>query len=454
MFVWNLFEWSINLLQGLMMLLFMKSRLHIRRTIPVADALCALTVAVFLALYDFVEMPVPDIIVFVIPLVYGLVMTEDPWYMAVFWSLMLGLIFAVSTSLMMHLCTSIPGISDAVLIADTRGHLFFVLATNAVLFLLLYAVGRIHVGDSIPMWSLLLLVAMNGALFAAEEAVYALQLQLTLSALVIKPHKTIFFTIYLCMLICVALSILLFRMMAENAERENRYKLEASTLALSQQHVRELERMYADYQAHRHDLKQHVQTLEEMVSMGGGEEAATYLASYQKRLVESELFMTGCIAVDALLTAKYLTMRKHGMTFTYSAYPLNELPIDETDFCSIVGNLLDNAIEGTLRVQPLEAALPIHLTFSRSWDMFYIFCTNSCNPQTIQRGKHGWQSSKERDGSPHAIGIRSITSIAEAVEGRCAFSVQDSVFHAKVVLPCAGAETHKQPCVVNNKSKM
>lgn len=147
--------------------------------------------------------------------------------------------------------------------------------------------------------------------------------------------------------------------------------------------------------------------------------------------------MTGSTAVDALLMAKSLTMKRNQLLFLYTPYPLNELPVREPDFCTIVGNLLDNAIEGCLRIPEPDGPLTIHLTFSRSWDMFYIYCTNPCNTATIQMKSGRWISSKEREGQAgiHAIGIRSIEHIVKAAEGRCAFTIKDDIFSAKVVIP-------------------
>lgn len=434
--MWNLFELAVNLFQAVMMLLFIKSRLHIIRHCWYADVLFVMLVTGFFSSYNFAKLPISDLVVFGIPLVYALLMADEKWYLSVFWSLMLGLIFASGTSLTLHIFMCIPETGYHVIMKNTFSRIVFVLATNVVLALFLFSVSRMKVGASAPTWpALLLLVAMNMTLFVVEEAIYTLQMEL------VKTYGEInnipFFIAYVGVLLCIAFSILLFHKIAQDAERENHYKLEVSTMAHSQQHLCELKRMYADLQTQRHDFKQHCQVLEEMIALGGNEKAASYLKEYKEQQADQAIFLTGCIAVDALLTAKSLTMRKHGLTFTYTAYPLTELPVSEVDFCSIVGNLLDNAIEGTLRIKDFKSIVPIHLTFSRSWDMFYIFCTNSCDPNTIHKKKNGWLSSKEKEGlsGTHAIGIRNITKIAQTAEGRCSFSVESNIFHAKVVLP-------------------
>ncbi|MEG0492609.1 MAG: GHKL domain-containing protein [Clostridia bacterium] len=434
--MWIIFELSINVLQAFLMLKFMKSRLHISKPHRLYDILCMVGVTSFLSLYELITIPTTDALVFIIPLLYAFFIADDKWYISLFWTLVLCLMFSAAVSLSLHIFMSIPQISYNDLMADRGGRIVFVLVTNMVLFVYLHLTGKLEKEISTPAWSaLLLFMAMIISLFIVEEAVFSLQMELT--ANYSRINEVPFFLIYIGVLACISLCICLFHMMSQSAARENRYKIEANAMALSQQHMEELKRMYADLQSQRHDFKLHVQVLEEMVTTEGNAEATNYLAAYKSRLAKNESFLTGCMTVDALLTVKYLTMKKNNLPFKYTAYPLNDLPIDETDFCSIVGNVLDNAIEGSLRVSDAMAVRPIHLTFSRSWDMFYLFCTNSCNASTIRKSKNGWLSSKEQDTEPgmHAIGIHNIEKIVTAAEGRCTFSMGGDLFSVKIVLP-------------------
>lgn len=71
----------------------------------------------------------------------------------------------------------------------------------------------------------------------------------------------------------------------------------------------------------------------------------------------------------------------------------------------------------------------VDLTFSCSRNMFYIYCTNTCNTATIQMKSNRWISSKEQEGQAetHAIGIRRLDHIIKVAEGRCAFTMKDNM---------------------------
>ena len=85
----------------------------------------------------------------------------------------------------------------------------------------------------------------------------------------------------------------------------------------------------------------------------------------------------------------------------------------------------------------LDPASPsIRLAFSRSWDMFYIYCENPCDTSTIIKEKDHFVSSKQKtEPGMHGIGMHSINAIADRDEGRVEFYIEGNTFYAKVVLP-------------------
>ena len=179
-----------------------------------------------------------------------------------------------------------------------------------------------------------------------------------------------------------------------------------------------------------------------MVKNAGNENAEEYLKTYQKELSAESSFSSGSPAVDALLTAKSLTMSKAGISFDCSLYPFDRLPMSSTKFCTMLGNLLDNAIEGVQRLPDTENRI-IHLKFHRPGEMLLILLKNPCNPDTIHLAKGQWLSSKfvRTDGSTHPIGIRTIERIVREAEGRCEFMIENRHFIVKILLPFLSHQT-------------
>ncbi|MEG1360582.1 MAG: GHKL domain-containing protein, partial [Clostridia bacterium] len=374
-------------------------------------------ITAFLSAISLAGFPVPDIFGFVILLLYALYITEEHWYVSLYWVTVLAILFYSTVNLSIHIFMTLPNLSYSALMEDGYGRFLFIISTNALLFLIVFSASKIKREYTKLAWPVLLLfLLMNGSIFAVEEALYSLQMEFEQNELMISP---MFLLAYSGLFLCVFLSIHLYNRMTRSAAHEGYYKAEISALSQQKQHQQEIERMYNSFCAQRHDFKHQVELLDEMVRTGNNREAEVYLEAYQEKNADQRQFITGSTAMDALLTAKYLTMSKLGISFKFTPYPLQQTPVSITDFCAVVGNLLDNAIEGVQRLSA-PASAEIQLSFSRTWDMFYIHCTNPCNTATIKKSAGFWRSSKDLDGRSglHAIGIRSIEKIVEQAEGR------------------------------------
>lgn len=444
--MWTLFEVLINLYQAFLMVHFLEGRLHIRRQTRAGSMICIALAASLMSVNTFsiAAVTIPDVLIFLVPLVYMLFVAEDKWYVSVFWTSVLMLIFFLTVSLSLHSFTTLLRVTYDEMMQQTGWRILFVIVTNAALSLLLYAISKFKKDYSAPYWPVLLLfLGTNASLFMVEESVYRLQVACQFGQ---QEELPSLLGVYAGLTICLVLIILLYHLMSQSVEREKHYQTEMAVIEQSKQYQEELTRLYTNLCHAKHDMKQHYQLLQELVSSGGNEEAAAYLQECRDEFEQEDLYWTGSTAVDALILAKSLTMKKQGIHFRYASYPLKQTPIKEAAFCSILGNLLDNAIEGVMRLPETEQTREVQLTFSQSWDMFYIFCSNPCNEATIVRENNGWRSSKLAEGIPgaHSIGIRSIKRLVNAAEGRCSFEANQGRFTAKVVLPCVRKDEEEE----------
>ena len=85
--IWFLFEIGINLYQAVLITYFVRQRFHLVRPQFAYGVLCTLAIWAYLTLYLFVDMPILDTYIIVIPLVYALLVSDDKWYVILFLSL-------------------------------------------------------------------------------------------------------------------------------------------------------------------------------------------------------------------------------------------------------------------------------------------------------------------------------------------------------------------------------
>lgn len=432
---WTIFEILINLFQSFLVLRYIKGCFCYKKRTICANIILLICFTAYFSIYLFdSSFSLSEQLAFLIPLVHVLLLSSESKSSIAFWLLLLMLIMNLVSIITYPIFDFLSIMFDSQFLSFQLERFLCIIVTNIALYLILDLTTRIKNSCPLPQTSsCITLILILSFIYVIEIAVYNLYQNFSNES--VFP----FFIIYVGLLGCIILTISLFHIISSDSERENRYQAEISMMTLSKQHQFELAQMYEELTERQHDYKHHLQALQELVKSSKNSTANNYLDTLIREMLQHETIITGSSCVDALLTAKRKLMSKKGIRFIYTPYPLTELPISTLDFCSIVGNLLDNAIEGIMRIPNINTVpeqAVIHLTFSRSWDMFYIYCENPCNPSTIVKHKSCFVSSKlKNEEGLHGLGLHSIDSIASKAEGRTEYLIHDNVFYAKVVLP-------------------
>lgn len=425
------FEISINLFESWLMLYFIKSNMHFSKRTTLADISCMCSCTVFYSLYLFFDIPPIDMAVFLFPLLYSIFRAPNKWPISLFWIINLAILFNSTAGLSTHLFNSLLPQNSSLLAVSGVHRFVFVIFSNFILFVIIFSASKLWYDYQQISWpTLLSFLSVSLCILIAEECIYNLQSS-------VSENNLIYVVIYVSLLLCSWLSILLFHFLAESSYREHKYKSEMSIYLATQQHQQEFKQIYNDFVARQHDFKHTLETLETLIAQNDNEEARAFLSEHKSQMKKSQLFVTGSTSVDALLTAKHLTMKSNGITFKFTTCPLNVLPMPVPDFCSIIGNLLDNAIEAILRIDDDPSQHVISLTLARTYRVFHIICDNPCNPQSLRKHKGTWVSSKKSSPSHgfHGLGIPNIQKVVIRFDGHCKFSVHENVFHVELTIP-------------------
>lgn len=243
-------------------------------------------------------------------------------------------------------------------------------------------------------------------------------------------ERTVFLFCSLSYILTLA-AYLIYRIMSEYAQHDIERERQDEMRKQEEQRLEELKSIYSSLRGLRHDLKNHIQISRMLYESGKTEEGSAYMAEIDQDIFS--VFSTGSLAVDSALTMKDLQMRRRNIRFVYALCPLNELPISESEFCSILSNLLDNALEGIARAEGDITAPIITLNISRIRDMLYIYCSNSYDPNTIHIVQNTFLSSKKQPG--HGLGINTIEAIVKKAQGTSKFSTESAFFVTEIALP-------------------
>lgn len=128
---------------------------------------------------------------------------------------------------------------------------------------------------------------------------------------------------------------------------------------------------------------------------------------------------------------------RHSIRFTAMADGTLLAGIQPLDLTSLIGNLLDNAIEATMKLED-EHARTIHFSVTRRKTFVLIHGDNTCMTGRLRKdGKGNFLTTKMRDGRPHGQGIRSIRHVARKYQGVVTSSTDEhrQIFSLDVMFP-------------------
>jgi len=181
----------------------------------------------------------------------------------------------------------------------------------------------------------------------------------------------------------------------------------------------------------RHDLRHHLGMAQKLLSAGKEEELKQYLDRYAVD-VFSLPALTFCEnhIVDVILRHFDVLARKNNIDFMVDAQIPEDIFIEDADLCSLIGNLLENALEACVYVTDEKR---ISFSMKRIKDSIVIVMENTFDGYVrIKGGKYISRKKTDREG----IGLISVNAIAEKYGGKAEFRPdgERNIFHSEVVI--------------------
>lgn len=184
-----------------------------------------------------------------------------------------------------------------------------------------------------------------------------------------------------------------------------------------------------EYYRFQHDLHHHMIVLQEHLTAGEYESAMAYMHAYTDSAVgDGGQHYCDYGLINALLNhygalAKAQAVRLD-VRIALSAAPV----IDDTDLSVLLGNLLENAMQGACDADVEKRWISLNMIDRGS--MLVLTLDNSFNGRIRMSGQHYQSTKKNHPG----LGIQSVLCIAERYGGVATFTHDGSVFHSSVML--------------------
>ncbi len=180
-----------------------------------------------------------------------------------------------------------------------------------------------------------------------------------------------------------------------------------------------------------HDFKNILTTFDYALKKG----ETVLVANQIESLLGSEIYnnsLSGCIPIDAILNRQIQKMKKLDLDYELDILLPKDLQIDKlNNLAVIIGNLLDNAIEGVQRVSDVEER-KIVINIKYHDNKIVVKIENTCNNLNIDFENLNIISQKSN--GRNGIGIRSIKHNVKKMNGYVDFSIENNVFKVLVVV--------------------
>ena len=242
-------------------------------------------------------------------------------------------------------------------------------------------------------------------------------------------YRYIIITVYLLFL---AVYYLLYIQASAIVEK---YALEKRQLLMAQQEKlweSELDRQKATAALvfqQRHDMHHHNAVIIEMLQNGDTDQLKTYMKSVDAALDahNANAFCTNPIA-NSIFNAYARRAEAEGIKTTFRVIVPKDIGIDNIDLTCVLGNALENALEGCLRL-PKDVEREIIVTAKFIDNRLRVQVENTCRSDIIFNSELP-VTQKQGGGT----GIKSILYTAERYDGTAGFSVIDGKFITQIVL--------------------
>lgn len=206
----------------------------------------------------------------------------------------------------------------------------------------------------------------------------------------------------------------LYDSLAENYIKKSKLALLQKENELYSRQCEIMQSSTEDLQAFRHDMSNQLIILNHLLEEGKDEEARRQLDQLSRFIKGKVIYSTsGNIIIDGLVNYKLQSVASENIKVETEIVVPKQLNIDIADFVTLLGNLLDNALEALKKVDWEQRILTIKIVFSQERLIGRI--TNTYCGEIHQKDDKILTSKKEKQ--KHGYGLSNVEKIIKKYNG-------------------------------------
>lgn len=216
---------------------------------------------------------------------------------------------------------------------------------------------------------------------------------------------------YLISIVAILVVIVMFQNWKEMQEEQRGQELVLNQISDMKKHIGEVEKLYRDIRSMRHDMGNHIQTLEHLVAHNNMDDATEYLEHLKNEWDEvSPEIKTGSPVIDVILMEKLREAKERQIRFLSDFHYPHNTKLNAFDLSVIMNNALNNCMENVSGDDPY-----ISISSFRKNSTFMITIKNSFGGQLNFGDSDLPETTKS--GREHGIGLNNIRRVARMYMG-------------------------------------
>lgn len=433
---WMIFELVVNLFQSAIVLQTIRAILKDKRTGKKANLAYILFVAILFLELSFVNFIVPFegigiIISILIIYIYSLINLKGTFMQKMFWSIFVMLLIMGITIVVLSIegCIIGKGYLNLVIQKDLYRFVGVVIIQIVLFYLTRFMIKRTKKDSTYSLkwneWFVLLIIPVISIFTMSFVSLIIINIEDQLS-----PMQHIFSILsILGILMTNSLVYVLYVNMQKDHAKQLEYSILQQAFKSQEKSVEETKILYQSVRSIRHDLKQHFQVALTMLHSGKINEAVDYMEKYNDTVLDgisNKVFCDNDVVNYIINSKSKICSDRHIKIYIYIA---NEIPeFSDLDLCVLLGNALDNAIEGVSG----EGSNEIYLELRNVDNFFMISVKNTIINSVLEDNPNLISTKNEKE--VHGLGILSMKEVVQKYNGSIEFYEIDNKFCCDMLL--------------------
>lgn len=248
----------------------------------------------------------------------------------------------------------------------------------------------------------------------------------------VHPGYTVLRVIYqLFSFAAIFIAIMTYQKIKEKQREENRTILLEEQIENTRQYIREVEKLYGDIRALKHDMGNHISVLENLFAKHEKEEFEKYLNNLKKTYsVSVEGIKTGNPVTDVILTQKKKEAEERGIDFACKFVYPSDTNVNAFDVSVILNNAIENAFEA---VDGCENSYVSIIAYRKN--NAYMVEVSNCIKNVVEiDNETGLPETSKADKRSHGFGLENIRKVAQLYYGDIDINQDKNKFTLTVML--------------------